>query len=85
MSHFEQIESLFFELISISDLSESEILEVQSFVDVGEYGLALETLVDICLEENKRVSDNVLTQIEQLAVKMAIPPLPLITKLRGAL
>jgi hypothetical protein len=37
------------------ELSEAERAEVQSFLDVGEYGLALETAADTYVEESKLI------------------------------
>ncbi len=55
---YDLIESIFANLNTFlkDDFSVSETLEMQSFIDVGEYGLAAETVVDIILEEKKQVS-----------------------------
>jgi hypothetical protein len=53
-----------------SALSWSEAQEVRDFVDVGEYGLALETLVDIVTEEEKSISAEALRLIIELADSM---------------
>lgn len=70
------IESLFSELAIAagSELSESERAEIQSFIDVGEYGVALETAVDIYAEEKKTPSAEVVTLIEKLALAMSMEP-----------
>jgi len=44
--------------------------EVQEFIDVGEYALALETLVCIVSEENKWISGKALMLICELAGMM---------------
>lgn len=61
MSDFDETEFLLSELLraAVPVLSDSERAEVQHFVDVGEYGLALETLVDIYAEEKRSVSADV--------------------------
>ncbi|TXT29793.1 MAG: hypothetical protein FD131_2259 [Rhodocyclaceae bacterium] len=76
MSNFDVIESLFSELAIAagSELSESERAEIQSFIDVGEYGVALETAVDIYAEEKKIPSAEVVTLIEKLALEMSMEP-----------
>lgn len=70
------IELLFSELAIAagSELSESERAEFQSFIDVGEYGVALETAVDIYAEEKKMPSAEVVTLIEKLALAMSMEP-----------
>lgn len=52
--------------------SASERNEVQEFIDVGEYGLALETLVDIVTEENKRIPEKTLLLVCKLADMMQL-------------
>ena len=39
-----------------SQLSFEESREVSHFLDVGEYGLALQTLTDLLIEERKKIS-----------------------------
>ena len=82
---FQGIEDLFLELMnSLSGIfSQLEIQEVQDFVDVGEYGLALETLVDVINEEDKRISDEILAPIQKLASEMLINQEVLLGKLQG--
>jgi dihydroxyacetone kinase DhaKLM complex PTS-EIIA-like component DhaM len=55
MGELDKIEMLFKQLLTASGsvLSEAELDEIRHFVDVGEYGLALETAVDIFAEERK--------------------------------
>jgi len=66
------IESSLTLLLSLlsSALSGSEAQEVRDFIDVGEYGLALETLVDIVTEEEKSISAEALRLIIELADSM---------------
>jgi hypothetical protein len=49
-----------------------EAKEVSDFINVGEYGLALQTLIDIVLEEKKRISPCALQIIEELVMVMGI-------------
>ena len=45
--------------------SESESIEVQEFIDVGEYGIALETIIDIINEESKNITNEAEFLIEK--------------------
>ncbi len=83
MSNFEDIELLFSNLLAAAApvLTDSELAEVQKFIDVGEYGLALETAADICAEEKKVASADVVALIERLAEAMSIEPAPLLQRL----
>ncbi|MBB3298564.1 MULTISPECIES: MafI family immunity protein [Rhizobium] len=71
---FEEIELLFQGLMESakSELSESECTEIQEYIDVGEYGLALRTAVAIYAEENKVASIAVRDFIRRLASAMNI-------------
>ncbi|WP_164918693.1 MafI family immunity protein [Rhizobium acidisoli] len=71
---FEEIESSFQCLMEAArtELSESECAEIQEYVDVGEYGLALRTAFAIYAEENKIASIAVRELIHRLASAMAI-------------
>lgn len=55
---YKSIENLLSRLLGLlSDVfRESEKSEVDGFVDAGEYGLALETLVDIIFEERHSIT-----------------------------
>ena len=54
---FVKVESLIRRLVdTLSEFSQSEKEEVLSFVDVGEYGLAVETAYSIIIEENKPIT-----------------------------
>jgi transcription elongation GreA/GreB family factor len=76
MPNFELIESMFskFLIASSSELSDSERAEIQEFVDVGEYGLALETAADIYAEEKKTLTADVALLMEKLALAMSMDP-----------
>ena len=79
MSKFQHIESWFAELhtAAAAGLSSTELDEIQKFIDVGEYGLALEVAVDICAEEKKAASTEVISIIERLAAAMDLDATPL--------
>lgn len=83
MSSFEEIELLFSKLLAaaVPVLSDSERAEVQKFIDVGEYGLALETAADIFGEENKVASADVVMLIGRLAEEMLMESAPLLQRL----
>lgn len=69
-------------LVLLADcFDESEVSEVQDFIDAGEYGLALETLVDIIFEENKRVPNEILIISKKVAQKMGLDELIIEKKL----
>ncbi|MEN5182082.1 MafI family immunity protein [Comamonas testosteroni] len=72
MSDSSIIESLFSRLLpALSDVfSPSEIAEVSVFVDVGEYGLALDTVVGIFVEEGKVAEEDVIFLVQSLATAM---------------
>ena len=70
-------------LVLLADcFNESEVSEVQDFIDAGEYGLALETLVDIIFEENKKVPKETLMISKKVAQKMGLDELSVEKKLR---
>lgn len=54
------------------ELSAAERREVEEFIDVGEYGVALETLSALLVEERKRVSPATFAEIVELADSMGI-------------
>lgn len=76
MSNFDEIEKMFVGLLALSGtkLSQSEQEEIREFINVGEYGLALETAVDIFIEEGKKPPDEVVSLIKKLAVAMGMDP-----------
>jgi len=80
MPDFDEIEALFSRLLIAAGnvLSESELGEIRTFINVGEYGLALETAVDIFVEEGKTAPSEAVSLIEQLATKMSVEPVRLI-------
>ncbi len=75
MSNFEEIELLFSNLLAATSpvLSDSERAEVQKFIDVGEYDLALETAADIYAEEKKIASADVVALVGRLGQILHLP------------
>ena len=84
MSNFDLIESLLSNLLiaSAGELSDTEREEVQAFIDVGEYGLALETTADIYAEEKKNPTAEVQILIKRLAIAMAMEPESVLKRLQ---
>jgi hypothetical protein len=83
--NYQYIEELLLRLIGllVSVLTDSEKKEIQDFIDVGEYGLALETLVDIVNEEDKQISSESLKLVYELAEVMQLEKTVFENKLRG--
>lgn len=71
---YQNVEGLLLKLLGLlhATFKDSEKSEVQSFVDVGEYGLALETLVDIAVEENKKIPEEAMSVVIELAGVMEL-------------
>jgi hypothetical protein len=84
MSSFQLIESTLSQLLKAADqtFSSEEKTAVQELIDVGEYGLALETAVDIYFEEKKTATSEVLELVERLASLMGLDAEKLLSKMR---
>jgi hypothetical protein len=69
-----KIESMFSELLygPLSNLLSDECAEVKEFIDVGEYGIAPETLISIYLEERKLPDEDRRRIIDALAAEMSM-------------
>lgn len=82
---YQSIENLLLRLLGLllGIFTESEKGEVQDFIDASEYGLALETLVDIVIEENKQISGESLALVCELADAMQLNKTVFEEKLRG--
>ena len=74
VSNYDIIEKRFEQLLSFtaSSFTDAEIKEVRDFVEVREYGLALETYIDIVKEERKRVSIAACSVTEEIAALMGV-------------
>ena len=74
MTDYQAIEDLLVQLLYFQKnvFDESESSEVQEFIDVGEYGLALDTFMDIVTEESKMISQDTLDLAKQSAVAMEL-------------
>ena len=82
---YQYIEDMLLRLLGLllETFTDSEKSEVQDFIDAGEYGLALETLVDIVTEENKQVSGESLALVCELADVMQLDKKVFEEKLRS--
>lgn len=85
MRDFSTVESLFNQLFLALDgvFSASEIAEVAEFFGVGEYGLALDTTIDIFVEERKVAPDDVIALVDALAVALDLPAAGYSARLRA--
>jgi hypothetical protein len=83
MRDFADLERRFTELLEQSSppLTHSEQREVRHFVDHGEYGVALETLVDIFVEQAKVPTDTIVSAIVALANRMSMDTQPILDRL----
>jgi len=54
-------------------LNDQEAQEVRTFIEVGEYGVALETLCAIIKDERKMISGATATHVARLIQQMGIP------------
>lgn len=84
-NNYQYIEKVLLRLLTLlaSVFTEPEKIEVQEFIDVGEYGLALDTLADIVDEEDKQVPLEVLSLVCELAEVMSLDKSVFEEKLRG--
>lgn len=86
MIDFSIVENLFRQFLPAlrEVFSASELAEVSGFIDVGEYGLALDTAVDIFVEEKKVATQSVIGFAERLAVAMDLSVADYADRLRAA-
>jgi hypothetical protein len=72
ITDFKNTERLLLKLLNSVDqvFNQQERAEVQEFINVGEFGLALDTLIDIIVEENKQISENSVKIIKEIAAIM---------------
>jgi hypothetical protein len=72
--NFTKIENLFTEILSEvnTEFSQDEIQEISEYLDHGEYGLALDVIVAIIVEEKKELSKTVALLIKKLMEEMSI-------------
>ena len=72
--NYDAIERFFADLLdSVStELSEGELREIREFLDATEYGLALQTFIDIVVEEHKRIPQRAVVICEELARLMNV-------------
>jgi hypothetical protein len=75
MSDFKKIEHKLNMLLQMAapQFSVSEVEEIRRFLRVGEYGLALETFSDVVVEEQKRISQEIVDKCREIAEEMQMP------------
>lgn len=64
------LDALLVELNSV--FTTAEIAEVQHFIDVNEFGLALETACDIVREEHRPITPAIASRIDQIGRLMGV-------------
>ena len=74
IQYFRKVENLFVSLLfnSKSVLSETELREIELLVTVSEFGIALESYLFICNEDNKVVPPKVKSILDKLIDEMAV-------------
>ena len=74
MSDYQLIEQIFAQLLFLLKdvFDDLEVDEVKDFIDVGEYGIALDTLVGIIDEESKIVSQEAIDLVKKIAIAMSL-------------
>jgi hypothetical protein len=84
MEHFQKIEKALTELLASTahDISDAEKGEVQHFIDVAEYGLALETFCAVVVDKGISVRDEVRRQIIEIQKQMSMKS-PIIERCLG--
>lgn len=82
-SNYQVIETNFYELIHSLNkkFTPEEVNEVLEFINYGEYGLALDTVVDIITEENKEIDSQSFNLLVQLSNLMSLDTDLIIKKL----
>jgi hypothetical protein len=76
--NFNEIKELFVKFFEAcgNSFTKTELDEVRRFTNVGEYGLALETITGIYFEEKKVPSTQIIKIVNELASQMEFDPLP---------
>jgi hypothetical protein len=83
---YEEIERLFEQLLAdpALGLSPAELSEVRHFIDVGEYGIALETAIGILEDDTKSVAVETMAKLRRLAEAMSLDADALLDQLAKA-
>ncbi|EOV6169532.1 TPA: MafI family immunity protein [Citrobacter freundii] len=73
---YKEIETNLFNLINKLNMcfTQSEINEVVEFIEYNEYGLALDTIIDIIVEENKKINNDIFDMIIKTSNIMELDP-----------
>jgi hypothetical protein len=64
------------------EISSAQWSEVQHFLDHDEYGLALEVLVDVVVEDRVSIPESAIEMVAKLALAMECPSEKIIERLR---
>lgn len=82
---YQEIETNFSELIRSLSIyfTAEELNEITEFIDHGEYGLALDTMVDIITEENKEINHDTFNIIVKLSKLMDLETDIIIKRITG--
>ena len=66
---YKEVEVKLFELVNMLKIyfTQPELDEVIEFIKYGEYGLALNTVIDIIIEENKKISNDIFNVMIELS------------------
>ncbi|AKL12528.1 TPA: MafI family immunity protein [Kluyvera intermedia] len=66
---YKEIEAKLFELIDMlkTCFTQTELDEVIEFIKYNEYGLALDTVIDIIIEEDKKINNDILNMMIKLS------------------
>ena len=72
--NYNVIEKRFDDLLAFaaSSFTDTELKEIRDFLEVREYGLALETFIDIVKEEHKRITIRAYSTAEELVALMGV-------------
>jgi hypothetical protein len=79
-AHYAETDRLMRELLGRTEglLSLSEVAEVHELLEAREYGLALESLASILVEERKHVSPEIARRVDALAAAMHLGGAPFV-------
>jgi hypothetical protein len=83
VKHYQMLEGEINALLaSLPTLRDSDRTDVVHFIEVGEFGLALETLVGAFFEDGQKLPDEILPRVRQLVGLMDLTDSPVLRYLR---
>ena len=85
MTDFRHVEALFVELLDHPGFESINRYraEIETFLRVGEYGIALETAIDIYVDEQTFPNEGALALLHQIAKAMSLDPEEVLAKLNA--